>query len=109
MLQYTGFFHLVPEMVKGYALARGRRLCQAYQERTKVQEALERLQGRPHADHEVPAAQAWVEAKHAEVTRWEAGHPTSRCHRDPFLGAACFSWQGKERLMRSINSSCQRS
>ncbi len=79
-LSIPDFFHLVHEIVKGYSLALGRRLRQAHKELTKAQEALARLQGRPHADHEVPAAQALVEAKQADVTQWEKGHRTYRNH-----------------------------
>jgi hypothetical protein len=71
-------FHLVPEIVKGSALALGRRVSQAHPARTAAQEALARLQGRPQAAPEAPEAKAVVDTRPAAATRWDAGHPTSR-------------------------------
>ena len=67
-------------MVKSSALAIGQRLRQAQQELKKAKEALARLQGQPQADQDDSEAKALVEARQAEVTRWEEAHTTYRGH-----------------------------
>ena len=74
------FFHVVHDIVKSYSLAIGRRLRQAQRELQQAKEALARCQGQPHVEHDDPAAKAWVEARQAEVTRWEEAHHTYRGH-----------------------------
>jgi hypothetical protein len=78
-LSMPDVFHLVHEIVKGYALALGRRVRQAQKELTEAKEALARIQARPQAAHDAPEAKALVDTRQAEVTRWEEGHNTSRC------------------------------
>jgi hypothetical protein len=79
-LSMPDFFHCVHEIVKSYSLALGRRVRQAHKALTEAQEALARLQGRPHAAHETPEATALVAMRQAEVTRWEEAHHTYRDH-----------------------------
>lgn len=73
-------FHFMPDIVKSYSLALGRRVRQPYQELLDAQATLARLQGRPHAAHEVPEAQALVATRQTEVMRWAEAHHTSRDH-----------------------------
>ena len=68
------------DLVKSSSLAIGQRVRHAQQELTKAKEALARRQGLPHAAPDAPEAKAWVEARQAEVTRWEEAHHTSRGH-----------------------------
>jgi hypothetical protein len=79
-LSMPDVFPLVHEIVKSYALAMGRRLRQAQQDLKHAEEVLARLQGRPQAGHDTPEAKALVDARQAEVTRWEEVHNTSRGH-----------------------------
>jgi hypothetical protein len=89
-LRMPAFFHGVPAIVQRSSLPRGRRVRHAHQERKEAKEALARLQGRPHAAHDGPEAEALVDARPAEATRWEEGpHPSRRlcetlsCTRQP--------------------------
>jgi len=71
-LSMPDFFHLVHDIVKSYSLAIGRRLKQAHQEWHKAEAGLQKhhtVDPRGAADRE---ATHQVEAKQAEVTRWEA-------------------------------------
>jgi hypothetical protein len=52
------FFHCVHEMVKSHSLALGRHVRHAHQALTDAQEALARLQGRPHAAHATAGEEA---------------------------------------------------
>lgn len=70
-------------LVQRASLAIGQRVRQARQERTTAQEVLARRQGQSPAAHDAPQAQAVVEARHAEVTRWEEAHPPARGHWEP--------------------------
>lgn len=79
-LSMPDFFHVVHDLVKSYSLPLGQRLRHARQELTKAQEALARRQGQGQAAQEASEAQALVEARHAEVVRWEAVHHTYRDH-----------------------------
>ncbi|MGE3538815.1 MAG: hypothetical protein AB7N91_15455 [Candidatus Tectimicrobiota bacterium] len=77
-LSMPDVFHVVHEIVKSSSLARGQRWRAAQQERRQAKTALARLQGSAHAEHATREAQALVEARQAEVTRWEAVHHTYR-------------------------------
>jgi hypothetical protein len=79
-LSMPDFFHVVHEIIKSYALAIGRRLRQAQQELKQAQEALARRQGLPPGKQADPEATAVVEARQAEVTRWEEVRHTYRAH-----------------------------
>jgi len=79
-LSMPDFFHVVHEIVKSYSLVLGRRWRQAQQELKHAEEALAQRQELPQADHDGPAAKALVEARQAEVTRWEEAHHTYRRH-----------------------------
>ena len=67
-------------LVQRSSLALGQRVRHAQQERTKAKEAWARRQGLPQAAPDAPEAKALVEARPAEVTRWEEAHHTSRGH-----------------------------
>jgi hypothetical protein len=81
-LSMPDFFHFMHDIVKSYSLALGRRMRQAHTALLDAQKALARLQGRPNAAQEAPAAQALVAMRQSEVTRWEEAHHTYRCHLD---------------------------
>jgi hypothetical protein len=59
-LSMPDVFHVTHESIKSYALALGRPLRYAPQERTTATEAVTRLQGRPHAAQDASEAQALV-------------------------------------------------
>jgi Family of unknown function (DUF6399)/IclR helix-turn-helix domain len=77
-LSMPDFFPCVHEIVKSYSLTLGRRVRHAHKELKEAKEALARLQGRPQAAHDVPEAEALVDARQAEATRWEEGPHTYR-------------------------------
>jgi hypothetical protein len=77
-LSMPDFFHVVHEIIKGYSLAIGRCVRHAQQELTKAEEALARRQGLAHGAPAYAEANAEVEAKRTEVTRWEAVQRTYR-------------------------------
>ena len=79
-LSMPDFFHVVHEIVKSYSLAIGQRWRHAQQELTKAKEALARRQGRHHTEQATREARALVEARQAEVTRWEEAHHIYRGH-----------------------------
>ena len=79
-LSMPDFFHVVHDIVKSYSLAMGRHLSQARQDLRKAQEALARHPGEPQVAHDAPEAQALVEARQAEVQRWEEVQCTYRHH-----------------------------
>jgi transposase len=79
-LSMPDFFHVVHAIVKSYSLAIGQRWRRAQQELTKAQEALTRRQEQCHAAQEVSEARVVIEARHAEVRRWEEVHHTYRSH-----------------------------
>jgi uncharacterized protein DUF6399/IclR-like helix-turn-helix domain-containing protein len=79
-LSMPAVFHVVYEIVKSYSLAISQRLRQAQQKFQEAKEALVRLQGQPQVDHDDSAAKAFVEARQAEVTRWEEAHHPYRDH-----------------------------
>jgi hypothetical protein len=77
-LSMPDFFHVVHEIIKSYSLAIGRCVRHAQQELTKAEEALARRQGLAHGAPAYAEAQAEVEAKRTEMTRWEAVQRTYR-------------------------------
>ena len=79
-LSMTDFFHVVHEIVKSSSLALGQRWRHAQQELTKAQEALARRQGRRQGEQAIREARALVEARPAEVTRWEEASHIYRGH-----------------------------
>src|SRR6266702_5724207 len=79
-LSMPDFFPLMHDLVKSSALAIGQHLRQAQQELKKAKAALASLQGQPQADQDDSEAKALVEARQAEVTRWEEAHTTYRGH-----------------------------
>jgi hypothetical protein len=81
-LSMPDFFHVVHEIVKSYSLTIGQRWRYAQQELTKAQEALARRQKLRPAGHATGEAKALVEARRAEVTRWEEASHLYRSHLD---------------------------
>src|SRR6266581_7939325 len=79
-LSMPDFFHFMHDIVKSYSLALGQRMRHAHKALREAQEAVARLQGRPDAAQEAPAAQALVAMRPPEVTRWAEAHHTSRRH-----------------------------
>jgi hypothetical protein len=79
-LSMPDFCHVVPEIVKSYALAIGQRGRRAHQEVQKAQEALARRHAQRQAAQETSEAQALVAARYAEGRRWEEVHHTYRRH-----------------------------
>jgi hypothetical protein len=79
-LSMPDFFHVLPELGKGYVLGIGRRLHQAHKQLEATEHVLashlERMQGTPASRQ----AQAAVEASRTEVRRWEEVHSTYRQH-----------------------------
>jgi hypothetical protein len=79
-LSMPDFFHFVHEIVKSYGLTIGRRLRQARKDLQHAEAVLERHRGYPHMERTSPAAKAHVEARQAEVMRWEAVQRAYRHH-----------------------------
>src|SRR5262249_3441637 len=79
-LSMPDFFHFVHDIVKSYALAIGRRLRQAHQDLQHAEAGLERHRGATPGASVGPEAQAQVEARRAEVRRWEAVQRAYRHH-----------------------------
>src|SRR5262245_33264472 len=79
-LSMPDFFHVVHDLVKSYARPIGPRLRQALQALTQAQEALARCQGQCHAAQEASEAKALMDARQADVVRWEEAHHTYRGH-----------------------------
>ena len=77
-LSMPAFFHFVHDIVKSYALTTGRRLGQAQKDLKQVEAMRGSHRGRGHVDGAGPEAKAQVEAKQAEVRRWEAAQCTYR-------------------------------
>jgi hypothetical protein len=76
-LRMPDCFPVVHDLIKSYALAIGRHLSQAHQERTHAKAALAPRQGLPQAAHDDPEAQALVAARQAEGQQWEeVQHPS---------------------------------
>ena len=74
--------HLVHAMVKRSSLAIARPLSQARQALQQAEERLERWQERAGGEPVAREATASVEARQAEVQRWEAVQNASRQHRE---------------------------
>src|SRR5499426_227936 len=70
-LSLPDFFHVVHEIVKSDALALGQRWRHAQQDLTKAKELLARHQERLPGKEATAGPRALVEARPAEVTRWE--------------------------------------
>ena len=79
-LSMPDFCHVVHDLVKSYARSIGQRLRQARQALTQAQEALARCQGQCHAAQEASEAKALVDARQADVVRWEEAHHIYRGH-----------------------------
>jgi uncharacterized protein DUF6399/IclR-like helix-turn-helix domain-containing protein len=77
-LSMPDFFHVIHAIIKSYSLAMGRGVRHAHQELQKAEEARARRQDLAPAVPERPEAKAEVEAKRAEVRRWEEGQRTYR-------------------------------
>ena len=75
-LSMPDFFHLVHEIVKSYSLALGRRVSQAHKGLAQAEAVLESCPGLAQGAE----AKAEVEAKRAEVQRWEEMQRTYRHH-----------------------------
>jgi hypothetical protein len=73
-------FHVVHAIVKSYSLAMGQRWRHAQQERTKAKELLARPQERLPGKQATREARVLVEARQAEVTRWEQATHLYRGH-----------------------------
>jgi hypothetical protein len=91
-LSMPDFFHGAREIVKSYSLALGQRWRHAQQALTKATEALARRQGGREAEQASDEARALVQARQAEVTRWEEAHHSYRGHL--------------ERLSRTLHPFC---
>src|SRR5262245_45803776 len=79
-LSMPDFFHVVHDIIKSYSLAMGRHLRHAHQDLMKAQEALARCRGVSPAAYDAIEAQAFVEARQAEVQQWEEVQRTYRHH-----------------------------
>ena len=79
-LSMPDFFHVVHEIVKSYSFAIGQRWRHAQQALTKAKEVLARRQGLLHAEQAIREARVLVEARQAEVTRWEEVEHLYRGH-----------------------------
>jgi Family of unknown function (DUF6399)/IclR helix-turn-helix domain len=75
-LSMPDFFHLVHEIVKSYSLAVGRRLSQAHKDLAQAVAVLEGRSGLAQGTE----AKAEVEARRAEVQRWEEVQRVYRHH-----------------------------
>jgi hypothetical protein len=79
-LSMPDFFHVVHEIVKSYSFALGQRWRHAPQALTKAKEVLARRQGLLQAEQAIREARVLVEARQAEVTRWEEAEHIYRGH-----------------------------
>src|SRR3989454_4498133 len=79
-LSIPDLFHLLHDLVKGYALAICSRLRQAQQALQQAQERLATCQASHPDSPELQRAQALVETSDAEVTYWENVHSAYRHH-----------------------------
>src|SRR5216683_6190124 len=77
-LSMPDFFHVIHDIIKSYSLAMGRCVRHAHQELQKAEEALTRRSALAHGAPERPEAKTEVEAKRAEVRRWEEVQRTYR-------------------------------
>jgi uncharacterized protein DUF6399/IclR-like helix-turn-helix domain-containing protein len=79
-LSLPDFFHVVHDIVKSYSLALGRRVRQAHKDLKQAEAMLECHRGHAHVESADPEAKAQVEARQAEVRRWEAVQSAYRHH-----------------------------
>jgi hypothetical protein len=79
-LSIPALFHLIHALVTSYALSICGRLRQARQALRQAQEHLRMRQASHPSGADVQQAQAAVEAREAEVTRWESVHCAYRHH-----------------------------
>jgi len=79
-LSMPDFFHLMHDIVKSYSLALARQVRQAHKALKQAEEVLARHSELAHGDPDSPAVKAEVEAKRAEVQRWEEVQRTYRQH-----------------------------
>lgn len=109
-LSIPDVFHLIHDLVKSYSLSLWSRLRQARQALCQAQERLATCQAADPNGVEVLQAQALVQAREAEVKRWEGVHSAYRHHLEKLslivhpwcLGAAtCQSSADVERQLRA--------
>jgi hypothetical protein len=79
-LSIPDVFHLIHDLVKSYSLAICGPLRQARQAFKQARETLTTCQVSPRSRDEAQQAQAEVEAREAEVERWESVHSAYRHH-----------------------------
>jgi Family of unknown function (DUF6399)/IclR helix-turn-helix domain len=79
-LSIPDLFHLIHELVKSYSLSICGRLRQARQALSQAQEHLRKCQASHPSGADVQQVQAVVEAREAEVARWESVHRAYRHH-----------------------------
>jgi hypothetical protein len=91
-LSLPDLFHLIHDLGKSYALSIWSRLRQARQALRQAQERLDTCQASDSRGDGVQQAQALVEAREAEVTRWEGVHRTYRHHLE-HLSLMVHPWQ----------------
>jgi len=84
-LSIPDVFHLSHELVKSYSLAILGRLRHARQALRQAQERLRACAASPPSSAEAQQAQAFVEARAAEVKRWESVHSAYRHHLERML------------------------
>jgi len=77
-LSMPDFFPLMHDIVQRYALAIARQVRHAHKALKHAEEVLARHAGLAHGAPDSPAVKAEVEAKRAEVQRWEEVQRTSR-------------------------------
>lgn len=79
-LSMPDVFHLMPDIVKSYALALARQLRQARKALTHAEEVLARHPGLPQPAPDGYEANTQVEVRRAEVQRWEEVQRIDRQH-----------------------------
>lgn len=79
-LSMPDVFHLMPDIVKSYALALARQLRQARKALTHAEEVLARHPGLPQPAPDGYEANTQVEVRRAEVQRWEEVQRIYRQH-----------------------------
>jgi hypothetical protein len=79
-LSMPDFFHFMHDIVKSYSLAMARQVRQAHQARTQAEAVLARHPELAYDDPDSRAVKAEVQAKRAEVQRWEEVQRMYRHH-----------------------------
>jgi hypothetical protein len=79
-LSMPDFFHVMHDLVKSYSLAIARRVRHARRECQKAEEVFRKPPRHEGAPQATRAAQHQVEARRADVQRWERVHSTYRHH-----------------------------